>query len=154
MFAKSEKKQVLQFLQENHLAVLATVNPDDTPATATIYYVADKKGVISFITKNKTTKYSNLLRNNAVSLTVVDEPHQRSATVAGRVTLLEDSKQVDETVRKLLGMAQGRTGTQSPIAKLTKGDFVAFQLKPGFLSFADYSQPIGKGTTYVQEIEP
>lgn len=65
------RKDTLRFLNENFTAVVATTYKGLVYAS-TIYYVADKKYNIYFVTNKNTEKYHNLEKNKNIAYVVND----------------------------------------------------------------------------------
>jgi general stress protein 26 len=95
------KKQVLTFLQNKFLAVLATVDSVHLPHAATIYYVIDDDFTIYFITKNDTEKYEHLLHNPHVALVVGTENIPRTAQIEGVAEVVHDLQMVPNLLERL-----------------------------------------------------
>lgn len=92
-------EQMLAFIRENDICVLATVNGQEPHASLMAYLPGDQGRKIYLITSADTLKYRNILANPRVSLLIDDcragEPRRqaRALTVGGSCTPAPDEEQ-------------------------------------------------------------
>ena len=82
------KKQIIEFLKENELAVLATVDGSGQPMAAAMAYTVDDQPVFYLETGQETRKHRNLLKNSRVSLVVGVSNQKPTVQIDGEAKLL------------------------------------------------------------------
>jgi len=152
MFESKEHKSAIAFINSHYLAVIATSTPKYAVTSSAIYYVPIKNGKLRFVTKNHTAKYKNIIASPQVSLTIVDHQKPKSVNMSGAAAEITDPEQVKDTVRQILHLAQDKLGDMAPIAKLTEGDFVVFEVTPTDIMISDYTGKVGVGAQYNKSV--
>ncbi len=131
------------FLDEPHVAILATINKDGTPNPQPVWYLY-RDGVFYISTEGSSTKGKNIARDARISICVQQEgiPY-KSVTVWGTAKVSPHDKQIsrDITVRYL--------GEQGADAYLGDGegspDNVLITLRPERTFSQDYTKDFGGG---------
>jgi len=77
-----------EFLREDHVAVVSTLNKDGSPQVTTIWYLLQEDGTLIMSTPGRTQKVKNLLRDPRITVCVGDE--RRSVSLYGTVTISSD----------------------------------------------------------------
>jgi PPOX class probable F420-dependent enzyme len=90
--------EVLGFVEEARIAVLATINRDGTPQQSAVWYEL-QGGTILMNTKRGRLKDRNLRRDPRCSLCVEDE--DRYVTIRGSVTLIDDERTAQADIKRL-----------------------------------------------------
>lgn len=133
--------EIRDFLNSIGVGVLATVNDKCVPHAATIYFIVDPDLTIHFLTKEHTTKHTNLQRNPRAALVVHNGRSQTTVQIQGKTTKLTRRK---ERVNQLYARISVTAKTTSdagilPIDKLKAGGFVAYSLRPNSVRMAKFA---------------
>lgn len=91
-------EEVLSFLEEARIAVLATINRDGTPQQSAVWYEL-RDGTILMNTRRGRLKDRNLRRDPRCSLCVEEE--DRYVTIRGGVTLIDDERTAQADIKRL-----------------------------------------------------
>lgn len=130
------------FLKDHHVGVLATVDPNNEPHAAAIYYTIDSDLNISFLTKTRTKKADNLKHNNHAMLVVYDAATQATVQIIGVVSEIADDFETNKLFQEIINTSIDASGTDvPPIAKLKEGDYIGFRLAPKQIRMAVFSNP-------------
>lgn len=86
------KEDILKFLKENDLCVLATADKGGKPIAATMAYTADDEMSIYFETSTKTRKYENLIANPSVALVIGVDNDKPSVQIDGKAIVWKGSE--------------------------------------------------------------
>jgi uncharacterized pyridoxamine 5'-phosphate oxidase family protein len=149
---KISKQDIYLFLRQNKSAVISTVNLENMPEGATIYYGVDKDFNFYFVTGDKTRKYANLKRNPKAALAITDDYMLTTVQLEGLVEEIHSVKKNSNSV-KLLTEALTPTIRQTiahiwdpvpPILKMENGRIAIFKIKPYWLRYANFSESAEK----------
>ena len=133
--------KIAELLNRHHIGILCTASKDGTPHAATIYFFTDDDFNIYFITKEKTTKHSNLVQNPKAALAIFEAATQTTLQLTGTVTPIDDLDQLHEMYRRIVGITLQTTYKQTPpFSKLEAGSEKAYCLKPDRVRLAQYMQ--------------
>jgi PPOX class probable F420-dependent enzyme len=135
------REQLDTFLDEVHVAILATINKDGTPNPQPVWYL-HRDGVFYISTEGSSRKGKNIARDARISICVQQEttPY-KSVTVWGTATVGPHEKQIsrDITVRYL--------GERGADAYLGDGegspDSILITLRPERVFSQDYTSDFG-----------
>lgn len=92
-----QKEEVLKYLKSKKIAVVATVNKNNTPHAATIYYYVDDHFNFFFATNSTTRKVENILNNPNVALVVGTENEPVTVQVEGVAKALTGEEFIEMT---------------------------------------------------------
>jgi general stress protein 26 len=137
-----QKRRISKFLNENCIGVLATVDPNNDPHAAVIYYSSDAEDQIFFMTKTGTKKHDNLRHNNHAMFVVYEPRDQVTVQVVGEaheITELTLSNKIFSAVLHA-SLVTSDSGIP-PISKLKAGEYVAYALIPSEVRMAVFSRP-------------
>jgi len=100
---KSPKVTAFQFLQTNKSAALATISSNNRPHVATVYYLADNKLNLYFVTSIESTKYTNLIRYPYIAMAISqDNPRVRKTLqlsgLASRIDNIYEEQKIIENL--------------------------------------------------------
>lgn len=95
-----DESYILTFLQEHTMAILSTVNENNFPDAAPIYYSIRYNFELSFVTPENTVKRNNMARQSHVVLTVTDEKKCETIQIRGIATIRTEGL---EEMYELLG---------------------------------------------------
>lgn len=107
-------ERITELLNKHHIGILCTASKDGMPHAATIYFFADEDFNIFFITKEKTTKQSNLVQNPKAALAIFEAATQTTLQLTGTVSRIEDLGQLHEIYRRIVGITLNTTYKQTP----------------------------------------
>ena len=156
------KQEILLFLKQNKSGVLSTVNLENMPEGALVYYGVDKSFNFYFITGDKTRKYANLKRSPKAALTISDEYMLKTVQIEGVVEEIHSVKKSSNSM-KLLTEAIAPTIRDTiahiwdpipPILKMENGKISIFKLQPYWVRFADFNKKVEKHGDYFSLIMP
>jgi general stress protein 26 len=135
-------RDILDFLQNNPVGVLATVGSDNSPHAATMYFSIDLNFISTFTTKRETTKSNNIRHNNSVMLVVFDAATQTTVQITGSAVPIENSNEHENAIHEMLkNSAKTSEAGVPPIAKLTAGELVTYKIMPKQIKMAVYMRP-------------
>lgn len=132
------KKDVLELIKKTPLAILSTVNADGLPNAAPIYFIADEALNFFFITPQGTQKHLNLLNQNEVVLTLVDETYQATLQVRGKAK--EEPEKMVEVFKSLAKKLNqdGHFLTNLPLFSYKNQDKIAIKISPDQIRMRRY----------------
>lgn len=146
--SKAKSKQELmndakEFLQEQNVAVLSTVDKEGQPHGATIFYYLSDDDDFSFyfFTKDLTKKFDNLDKNNRVALTVFTEKDPVIVQVQGTVWVVKDEQEAMIATSKLVDISSNSSKWfDPPISKMKAGQMHVLKVETTSLRYADFRQ--------------
>lgn len=139
----SERQQrMFDFLTDNPVGVLATVDPNGYPHAVVIYFTVDKQFNLAFLTKTGTKKYDSLVRNDKIMLVVYEPISQSVAQVTGNAHEIKDNYEVNQVAQRIFeaSLKTSEAGVP-PINKLHAGTYTAFAITPVQVRMAVYERP-------------
>jgi len=118
-----------QFLREEHMAVVSTLNKDGSPFVTTIWYLLQEDGTLIMSTPGRTQKVKNLRRDPRIAICVGDEA--RSVSLYGTVTISEDQNVVRRDLEQLAARYIKEEAARAPALSLfLQQERVALHVKP------------------------
>ena len=118
-----------QFLCEDHVAVVSTLNKDGSPFVTTIWYLLEADGTLIMSTPGRTQKVKNLRRDPRIAVCVGDEA--RSVSLYGTVTISEDQNVVHRDLVQLAARYIKEEAQRAPALSLfLQQERVALHVKP------------------------
>lgn len=129
-------KQASNFLMTHNLGVISTIDRTGNIHGAAVYYVADENSLY-FLTKSETQKARDLLVNNQVAFTIVEELQYQTLQLRGYAEVVsgEDVRmRVFNSILKLRNLEDQTT--LPPITSIQEGSYVVFHV---LISEANYS---------------
>lgn len=141
--AKSDKnKRIHDFLSSHSVGIVSSVDPNNEPHLAVVYYSVDEQFQVTFTTKQGTKKASNLTRNNHAMFLVYDEKTQTTVQITAEAEDLTGSPELPEIFRRTIEASMNTSdGGVPPISKLAAGDYMAFRLRPAQIRMAVFNRP-------------
>lgn len=124
-----DRADIVRFLKDHPIAVLATAGADGTPDASTIYFSVSDDLTLSFTTKRETLKHQNIQANDRVMLVTYDAASQSSVEAGGTAHEVTDPEEAQRIYQGTLNAAH-RTGPDNvpPIAKIAAGPYVAYTI--------------------------
>lgn len=132
------KEDVLEFIHQNKLAVLSTVDDQGFPHAAPVYYMTDEQLNFYFMTATQTAKHTNLLHRSHVSLTIVNEGQNKTLQIKGEAT--ECPTKVTDVLQMLAErLNQGDAFPDTiPFMSFKKNEKMAIQIVPSEIKMRRY----------------
>lgn len=136
------QRRMFDFLTDNPVGVLATVDPNGYPHGVVIYFTVDKQFNLAFLTKTGTKKYDNLVRDEKIMLVVYEPVSQSVVQVTGNAYEIKDNYEVNQVAQRIFetSLKTSESGVP-PINKLHAGTYTAFAIKPVQIRMAVYERP-------------
>lgn len=118
-----------EFLREEHVAVVSTLNKDGSSHLTTMWYLLADDGTFVMSTPGRNQKVKNLRRDPRIALCVGDEA--RSVSLYGIVTISEDQALVRQDIEHLVERyVKGEGIRQQVIETLVQQSRVAVRFTP------------------------
>jgi PPOX class probable F420-dependent enzyme len=89
-----------EFLREDRVAVVSTLNKDGSSHVTTIWYLLADDGTLVITTPGRSQKSKNLRRDPRIALCVGDVG--RSVSLYGRVSIIEDQTRVRQDLERVI----------------------------------------------------
>ncbi len=91
---------VLEFIKNNRLGVLATVSPNHMPEAAFVYYGSDEELHIYCCTFKDSRKFHNITSNKRVAFVIGQEIRAMTLQLEGTARIISNSKEKTEVMEK------------------------------------------------------
>jgi PPOX class probable F420-dependent enzyme len=118
-----------QFLREDHVAVISTLNKDGSPHITTIWYLLQEDGTLIMSTPGRSQKVKNLRRDPCIAICIGDEA--RSVSLYGAVTISEDQNVIRQDLEQLAARYIKEEAARAPaLAFFLQEGRVALHVKP------------------------
>ena len=137
---EKQKQDALLFLKENTLAVISTVSIENTPESATIYYVVDDNFNFYFMSETNSRKVNNFRANPHVALVIGTENAPVTAQVEGEVKEIDNGEDFMLRYEQLQEISH--KGQYTPLLEGLKDrpGGMLFKLTPTWLRWTDFRQ--------------
>lgn len=125
-FDPANYKKIVDYINDNPLATLGTINADGTPHGAVVYVTPDDNTdnkMVYLLTKIGTRKYQNLLEYKKVCLTIVNPDENSTLQAGGTATPITDSKVIDMVMKKITRAHANAVEWLPPISKVRAGAY-------------------------------
>lgn len=140
-------------MNAHSLATLATVSASGAPHAASVYYTVDHDLNLYFVTREETTKYSNIKRNPQVSVVITDEETAETVQIQGTAQKITDEPVISDILEQLWKITVEKSHWPSPAVKLNKGSLSIIKVVPAELKFGDFKPVhLADGSDYFQEV--
>lgn len=131
--------KIRSFLDSHKVGILATSSKQGVPHAATMYFVIGPNFEIYFVTRQQTTKHSNLSENPQAALAIFDAATQTTVQAMGVVEEITDTALQADIFNQVTAITKGTSGEhQPPLTKIDAGNYVTYQLKPRTLRMAEF----------------
>jgi PPOX class probable F420-dependent enzyme len=118
-----------EFLHEDRVAVVSTLNGDGSPQVTTIWYLLQEDGTLIMSTPGRTQKVKNLRRDPRIAVCVGDE--RRSVSLYGTVTVSSDQNVIRQDLEQLAARYIKEEAARAPALSLfLQEGRVALHVKP------------------------
>lgn len=137
-----DKQQIIDFINNNPLGVLATSNSVGFPHAAAIYFVLDEDLNIYFVTKENTLKHKNLKQNPLAAIAIYEKETLTTLQASGNVKVVDEIDKFMHLFNKLSDINHEQTNSDRlPVSKLFAGDYYMYCLKPKTMRLAEFKKP-------------
>ena len=145
-----QREDIIAFLTDHPVGVLATVDRKGNPCASTIYFTISKDFILTFTTKRDTNKYENISRHNNVMLVAYDAASQTSVQISGKAVEATNAEDQQSIYQGTLHAA-AKTGEDvvPPIAKVVAGPYVGFFIEIDSVLLSTY----GWGNNFVHSMK-
>ena len=136
------KDEVLNFVRENKVGVLAVQMPDDSPHAATVHFAhTDEPLTFFFETSRDYRKAESLLKNSVTKASFVigsSESDMRTLQIDGEASLISDEERekFDSVYFSVFPEKTERSKTDPKV--------IFFKLAPTWWRYTDWTKPEGK----------
>ena len=118
-----------EFLREDRVAVVSTLNKDGSPQITAIWYLLQEDGTLIMSTPGRTQKVKNLLRDSRIAVCIGDE--RRSVSLYGRATVSSNQNVVRQDLEQLAARYIKEEAARVPALSLfLQEGRVALHVKP------------------------
>lgn len=133
------KNKVIAFLglQTSKLGVISTVNVDNRPESALVYYTFDQNLNIYFATKDSSRKYKNILKNANVAFVIATEHPPQTLQLEGIASVHNDTEEQKHLFQELVGLASNKHFS-APIAQQSNGGLQFVKISPTWVRFGNF----------------
>lgn len=130
--------KIMNYIEQNPLATLGTVNDDGTPHGAVVYICALSNQTVCFITKNLTQKYINVTERPAVSLTIGNDKDSSTLQITGQASVVDNAELMDTILKKITQVHARMAEWLPPLAKLRAGNYAIIAVKITHARLGEY----------------
>lgn len=134
------RDNILHFLRNNRVGVLATSDRTGQPHAATVYITHDDDLNLYFVTKEQTAKSRDLQTNPQAAIAIYDPTNQTTVQAEGKVEEIIDIAESERILYEvwMTALQTSDSGT-IPISKLRAGGYIAYKLKAKALRLASFN---------------
>lgn len=140
------------FIHENPLGTIGTINTAGEPWGAVVYFSCDaEKFTLYFATKNQTVKYQNIQENAQVSVVFVNEEIQTTIQLQGTAMLVEDSKEAVAAAEAFNKIVRKTDDWKLPLDKLPAGGYELCKVEVGYARLTGFGDTREDGELAIVE---
>lgn len=136
------RKIVADYLKKYPLCVLSTTD-GKTAHGAAVYVLLveeDTHPTVFFFTHEDSKKANNTKKFPSVFMTSFDEKDATTLQMAGKAANVEDFKQEQAYIKRLLDAAHSRLTNWVPVHMLKDGPIRVFKVRLEYVKFSDFSK--------------
>src|SRR3989344_3534674 len=100
-----EKIAVFLGMQKSRLGVVSTVNQENKPESAFVYYTFDENLNIYFVTRDASRKYKNIFDNKNVAFITATENPPQTLQLEGLASVESNIDRQKHLFQELIGLA-------------------------------------------------
>lgn len=141
-------KEARQFLRENYLMTLATVNARG-PSVAVVVYVLDPKGNLYFVTHANSRKARNLSENPAVSLVIWQSGQNMLVQADGKASKVEEVQTEEWVMDCFADLTTKDVHSWPPLLRMQNKEYAVFRVTLHWMRTLDLTR-----STVTQEESP
>ena len=114
-----EKIAVFLGMQKSRLGVVSTVNQENKPESAFVYYTFDENLNIYFVTRDASRKYKNIFDNKNVAFITATENPPQTLQLEGLASVESSTDEQKHLFQELIGLASAKYFS-APISQQTQ----------------------------------
>lgn len=138
---KEQGNEAVQFLRNNEIAVLSTVDQTGNVHGSVVYYFPDAKNDIYFMTKTGTNKSTDVIVHGQTALTIHEPGTLKTLQIQGIAEMETDPQIKSWVFDQAVKPRSYKEGTHlPPVTKLKKGSFVIIRIHPTHIKYSDYTK--------------
>ncbi len=130
--------KIMNYIEQNPLATLSTVNDDGTPHGAIVYICALSNQTVCFVTKNLTQKYINATERPTVCLTIGNDKDSSTLQLTGQASVVDNPELMDTVLKKITQVHARMAEWLPPLAKLRAGNYAIVAVKITHARLGEY----------------
>ena len=123
--------------QKSRLGVVSTVNEENKPESAFVYYAFDENLNIYFATREVSRKYKNILQNKNVSFVIATENPPQTLQLEGIASVHNDAGEQKHLFQELVGLASTKHFS-APISQQPTGGLQFIKISPSWIRFGNF----------------
>lgn len=133
------KEKMIGFfgLQKSRLGVVSTVNEENKPESALVYFAFDGDLNIYFVTKDVSRKFINITKNHNVSFVSATENPPQTLQLEGIASIHSDTEDQKHLFQELVGLASMKHFS-SPLSQQPMGGLQFIKITPTWMRFANF----------------
>lgn len=147
---KTTKREVQEFLRENHVMTVATVGPKKTPYAGTVFFYATTRFQFYFVTKITTIKYKNILNNPRIAMVVTDRDGFKSIQASGLAKPVGPTIQLNRILATMIKVIPN----MKPVADMVnRGEGKVIKVDADWVRWTDFKRAKTKKQPTSEEIK-
>jgi general stress protein 26 len=133
------RNKIIAFLslQKSKLGVISTVNEENKPEAALVYFAFDLDLNLYFVTRDTSRKYKNIMKNKYVSFTAATEDPPQTLQLEGEAAVHSDMEDQKKLYQELIGLASSRNFS-APISQMDSGSLQFVKISPQWIRFGNF----------------
>jgi len=136
----SLSKSAQQFLIENHVAVLSTIDRNGNVYGATVYYYPESANKVYILTKASTQKANNILAHPQVALTVSDSDRLQTLQIQGMAEVEIELRVRKRVFAEIIKNHKHGQSDKLPLFQIEGDDFIVIKVSLNSFKFSNYGQ--------------
>ncbi len=138
MLTEDIKKIAQDFITENSLGTLGTVDQYGQPWGAVVYFGCDDNFNLYFTTKSETLKHQNIAQNPAISVVFANEENQITVQVRGTARLVLNNLEANSAADALTHAATKSRDWIPPLSKLDAGSYQLYKIQVNYARLSGF----------------
>ena len=154
MALKASRREALDFLRENPVGTIATINKDSQPQLAVVYFVVTPNLNCYVVTKKKTRKFKNIQGNDSGTILSFNEEELTCAELSGELEEVQDSVTKVRVIERFQTVVDNRptTNRKAPLAQIKAGQDTVIRLKTKQVRFRKFTQNGSESTAPTEHV--
>ncbi len=125
-------------MQKSRLGVVSTVNEENKPESAFVYYTFDEDLNIYFATREQSRKFKNIMRNKSAAFVMATENPPQTLQLEGEASVHRELEDQRELFTELVALASSKHFS-SPIAQQDHSGGLQFvKISPSWIRFGNF----------------
>lgn len=149
-------QDIVRFINEHHVATVATVDISGTPHAATVFCLMNADGILYFPTRTQSRKYESIIRTGKAALACTHPEEPITVQLHGNGQEVTDEKELREVIEAFTAASTDdealRTHWLPPVKRMHDGHFALIKIHPTWIRISDFRTEEQHGEPYAQEI--